>query len=168
MAGGELHLVAPDGTSRSAPITTLRAAGAFFGIECGMPATVYPPATPLDLDSPLPVDATTAASIGAWLALGQDALTRIGASHPDDGPEPPSSCGPSTSTSAPPWARSTSDSPRATTSIPRPYAYVGPWTPKEGPFWNQPFGAARTVAELATVDDVLRFFEEGRSLALPG
>ena len=52
--------------------------------------------------------------------------------------------------------------------IPQPYAYVGPWTPKEGPFWNQPFGAARTAAELATVDDVLSFFEEGRSLALPG
>ena len=24
-----------------------------------------------------------------------------------------------------------------------PYAYVGPWTPREGAFWNVPFGALR-------------------------
>ena len=24
---------------------------------------------------------------------------------------------------------------------PTPYAYVGPWTQRTGPFWNAPFGA---------------------------
>jgi hypothetical protein len=48
-------------------------------------------------------------------------------------------------------------------TIPVPYAYVGPWTvPSGDSFWNQPFGAARTIADLGTADAVLAFFEEGR------
>jgi hypothetical protein len=46
-----------------------------------------------------------------------------------------------------------------------PYAYVGPWTQREGPFWNAPFGAARAAAELPTVTDVHEFFTQGRSQA---
>ena len=45
--------------------------------------------------------------------------------------------------------------------IPEPYAYVGPWTPRTGEFWNTSFGAARPMAELA---DVLEFFRTGRRL----
>ncbi|MEO3813342.1 hypothetical protein ABGB17_30460 [Sphaerisporangium sp. B11E5] len=43
-----------------------------------------------------------------------------------------------------------------------PYAYVGPWQPREGEFWNAPFGAARPLSE---VDDLAAFFAEGRRLA---
>jgi hypothetical protein len=42
-----------------------------------------------------------------------------------------------------------------------PYAYVGPWQPRTGPFWNAPFGAARPLRD---VPDVAGFFAEGRSL----
>jgi len=47
--------------------------------------------------------------------------------------------------------------------LPEPYAYVGPWDAStlSDPFWNEPFGAARTLAEL---HDVNAFFEEGRSI----
>jgi hypothetical protein len=47
--------------------------------------------------------------------------------------------------------------------IPEPYAYVGPWTPRSGSFWNQPFGAARPLTGLA---DVAGFFAEGASRAV--
>src|SRR6478735_3363325 len=47
------------------------------------------------------------------------------------------------------------------TSIELPYAYVGPWTVPSGPFWNQPFGAARPMSEFATPEDIVRFFDEG-------
>ena len=43
-------------------------------------------------------------------------------------------------------------------NLPEPYAYVGPWSPRSGPFWNQPFGAARPLTELV---DVAAFFAEG-------
>ena len=51
--------------------------------------------------------------------------------------------------------------------LPSPYAYVGPWTPRRGAFWNAPFGASRTAAELPDVDAVVAFFREGRAAAAP-
>jgi hypothetical protein len=53
------------------------------------------------------------------------------------------------------------------TYIAEPYAYVGPRTPLTGPFWNYPFGAARTMRELdhGNPDTVLAFFTEGRDRA---
>jgi hypothetical protein len=50
-------------------------------------------------------------------------------------------------------------------SIEVPYAYVGPWTVPSGPFWNQPFGAARPMSELPTPQDIVRFFDEGTRAA---
>jgi hypothetical protein len=48
-----------------------------------------------------------------------------------------------------------------------PYAYVGPWSTREGAFWNASFGATRTLEELGGADaDALRaFFDEGRAAA---
>jgi hypothetical protein len=46
-----------------------------------------------------------------------------------------------------------------------PYAYVGPWQPRTGPFWNAPFGSARPVADLNTVDELVAYFTEGARIA---
>jgi len=46
-----------------------------------------------------------------------------------------------------------------------PYAYVGPWTPRTGDFWNQPFGAAQPLSALGGPDAVAAFFREGARLA---
>ena len=46
-----------------------------------------------------------------------------------------------------------------------PYAYVGPWTPREGDFWNAPFGAFRTWTDLGGAAALLDFFRQGRRLA---
>ncbi|MEV6850641.1 hypothetical protein [Actinoplanes sp. NPDC051411] len=55
-------------------------------------------------------------------------------------------------------------------SVAEPYAYVGPPTPLSGPFWNYPFGAARTMRGLDSGDPdaVVAFFLEGRERALAG
>ncbi len=50
-------------------------------------------------------------------------------------------------------------------SMPEPYAYVGPWTRRAGPFWDQPFGAARPLSAAAGTDAVLAFFREGAERA---
>ncbi|MGK3207916.1 hypothetical protein [Amycolatopsis sp. MEPSY49] len=49
-----------------------------------------------------------------------------------------------------------------------PYAYVGPFTPRHGEFWNAPFGAARPVAELGGGSAIAAFFAEGRALTAEG
>jgi hypothetical protein len=51
--------------------------------------------------------------------------------------------------------------------IAEPYAYVLPGTQEglDDPFWNQPFGAASTLAELGgSAADVVAYFERGRGL----
>lgn len=45
-----------------------------------------------------------------------------------------------------------------------PYAYVGPWTPLTGPFWNAPFGAARPLADLPDLSTLAAWFAEGADL----
>src|SRR5438309_908090 len=76
VVGDELVVVAPDGSRRSAPLTTLGAAAAFAGISPGLTGT-YPPATPADPDTPLKVDATAARLLADWYALGDAALRRF-------------------------------------------------------------------------------------------
>ena len=49
---------------------------------------------------------------------------------------------------------------------PWPYAYVGPWEPHEGGFFNAPFGAARRLSELGDAAAIAAFFVQGRELAL--
>ena len=46
-----------------------------------------------------------------------------------------------------------------------PYAYVGPWTQRQGSFWNVTFGAARPLTELPDAAAIHQFFDEGRRLA---
>ena len=48
---------------------------------------------------------------------------------------------------------------------PLPYAYVGPWAARSGPFWNEPFGAARDLRELGDVSAVTEFLLAGRGRA---
>ncbi len=48
---------------------------------------------------------------------------------------------------------------------PEPYAYVGPWQPREGAFWNAPFGASRAATDLPDATAVVAFFEDGRAAA---
>ncbi len=46
-----------------------------------------------------------------------------------------------------------------------PYAYVGPWQPRSGPFWNVSFGAAHPLTELGGAAAIENFFREGAEAA---
>jgi hypothetical protein len=43
-----------------------------------------------------------------------------------------------------------------------PYAYVGPHQPRQGEFWNAPFGAARPLRELTGAPAIAAFFTASR------
>lgn len=49
---------------------------------------------------------------------------------------------------------------------PTPYAYVGPWRQRTGPFWNAPFGALYPLDPAHDVDEltsqIADFFQRGR------
>ncbi len=44
---------------------------------------------------------------------------------------------------------------------PEPYAYVAPWTPRVGEFWNAPFGAAHPMSKLSD-PELDAFLDYGR------
>src|SRR5436305_13854301 len=76
IVGDARVVVDPDGSRRSAPLTTLGAAASFAGVTPGLRGT-YAPATPEDPDEPLPVDPAAAQVLADWYALGDAALRRF-------------------------------------------------------------------------------------------
>lgn len=146
------------------PITTLRSAGTFVGIEPGMPVDVYPPATLLDLDAGLEVDPDAARALADWLELVSDALGEFAASHRDEGPGDahlwPEHFDLALTMNEVTYGGSPGDA-----QHPEPYLYVGPFRPRTGPFWNEPFGASKPGAEVSSVDDAVAFFVQGHAEA---
>ena len=49
--------------------------------------------------------------------------------------------------------------------IDEPYAYAGPWEPRQGAFWNAGFGAARPLRLLPGTTALFDFFMEARDRA---
>jgi hypothetical protein len=164
---GQLRVSGADGSARTSPITTVRAAGTFFGVTPGMPESVYAATTPLDLDRPLPIDETVARRVAEWLELGGRALTILAERHADASPSQqtlwPEHFDLGLEMAEVNYGVSPGDEPH-----PEPYLYVGPWTPRPGPFWNEPFGASLPADAVGSVGDAVAFFEQGRVLAAGG
>lgn len=73
---GDLVVMRGTDTTTS-PITTVAAAAASVGITPGAPTEVYTPATPLEPDAPLVIDASAADALAAWFALGETTLEAL-------------------------------------------------------------------------------------------
>jgi hypothetical protein len=157
------ELVVWDGPAeRVESISTLRAAAAFVGVEPGAPADVYRPVTPLELDRALVIDAEAAQLIAAWFALGNEALESLRRRWPDEEPAEvqlwPEHFDLATTISEVNYGASPGDAEHT-----EPYLYVGPWTVPSGSFWNEPFGASRTQAQIPDLAAAEAFFLEGRA-----
>ena len=83
-----------DAGERRAPVTTLRAAGDFFGVAVGAPP-LWTPTTSVDPDAPLDLDGDAVGALAVWFNLVGGALGVA----PRPTPRRPS--GPSTSISPP-------------------------------------------------------------------
>ena len=161
-------VVRAGGQERRAPITTLRDAGELAGVEPGAPSNVYKPATPCDLDAPLPVDADAARRLADWYALGDAALRRLQVEIADDQPSDltmwPEHFDVAIRAGEVNYGASPGDA-----QVPEPYLYVGPTgldlAATGDSFWNQPFGATVTWEDVGSVEDAVEFFRQGRQHA---
>jgi len=146
------------------PVTTLRSAGTLVGIEPGLPAGTYSPTTPLDLDAGLEVDPVAADAIAAWFELVFDGLGEFAGRHGDEVPTDitlwPEHFDLAMSLGDVNYGGSPGDD-----GHPEPYLYVGPWTARKGPFWNEPFGASRGGGAVTDVAGAVAFFAEGHERA---
>jgi hypothetical protein len=162
------RVVAVDGHlrdgERSTPITTLGDAGRFLDTPVAAPADVYPPTTDGDPDRPLGVEPEAAHVVGRWFALGARLLDGVTA-RAAAGDEP---------TEAQLWPEHFDlalsigpDGARANVGVSpgdgdhaEPYVYVGPWEPRTGGIWNEPWGASLSYAAVRAGADPLAFVLE--------
>jgi hypothetical protein len=151
--GGEL--VGPD---RRVPLTgTVADIGAAAGVEPG-PPSIYSDHADLADGAQLAVDPDAAAALADWFARGDAGLRAFA---PDEEPVLwPEHFDLGIQLDEVNYGISPGDA-----GHPRPYAYVGPWKLRTGPFWNAPFGALRAADELPDTAAVLAFFSEGRAAA---
>lgn len=128
------------------------------GLDPGAPVGVYSDTTGTSVDDPVRIDADAAALLADWFALGDSALRCLA---PDVTPVLwPEHFDLSSTVDEVNFGVSPGDS-----AHPGPYAYVGPWTPRTGEFWNVSFGALRPQDKVNNTADLLAFFEEGRARA---
>jgi hypothetical protein len=137
---------------------TYREVAVQAGFEPEVPAEVYKDTTGVDSDDLIRVDAEAAAVIADWFAFGNSALRCLA-------PDATAVLWPehfdlSNTLNEVNYGVSPGDD-----AHPGPYAYVGPWTPRRGEFWNAPFGALLPREEVSVEADLLAFFEEGRARA---
>jgi len=160
-----LDLVVVDvgaGTERRAPLRTVGEAAAFAGVEPGAPSDVYTPATPLEPDAPLDLDAEAAGLVHDWFWRSGAALAAWAEERAADGPgEPqlwPEHFDLALTVAEVNYGGSPGDDAHA-----GPYAYVGPWdrSGRAGEYWNEPFGASRPGRDLRDPAAILAFFREG-------
>lgn len=137
---------------------TYRDLAAAAGVEAGPPIGLYADTSGTDPDAVAVVDPAAAETLAAWFAAGDAALRALA-----PGVEPviwPEHFDLGISLDEVNYGVSPGDA-----THPRPYAYVGPWTPREGPFWNADFGAVREADALPDAGAIGAFFAEGRRLA---
>jgi hypothetical protein len=153
VAGGS---VVAEGVAGGAPVPmdgrSCAELAATLGLDAGAPAGLYAGGSGVAPDERLDVDAAAAAALAAALARGEEALRRLA---PDIVPVLwPEHFDLGIAVDEVNYGVSLGDG-----YCPEPYAYVGPWRPRAGAFWNAPFGAARPLRELT--GDLLDFLAEG-------
>ncbi|MGW5228425.1 hypothetical protein ACWEP5_26220 [Nocardia niigatensis] len=138
--------------------TTYADLAAHAGIDAGAPADLYADSSGCILTDPIQVDFDHAHTVARAFDWGNRALRRL---EPAETPVLwPEHFDLAITADRINYGVSPGDS-----HIPAPYAYVGPREQPTGPFWNESFGAARTLTSLGDANAVYEFFVEGRDRA---
>jgi hypothetical protein len=143
--------------------TALRGAGRAAGLDAGAPADLYAAGSGALPEGPgRRWTSEGGAELAGWLATGEAALRTLA---PDQTPVLwPEHFDLAITVNEVNYGISPGDA-----FLAEPYAYVGPWSlgegwsPREGGFWNAPFGAVRRAGDLADAGEVAAFFAAGRA-----
>jgi hypothetical protein len=168
-------LVIRDGVLVTHPVTTVAAAAAAVAIVPGAPVDVYTPTTRLEPVAPLHVDDASARFLGDWFGFGASVLEELRVKAPvaetparvqlwpehfdlsfDFGDEAAGT-------------RATYGASPGDAAHELPYVYVSPWSPQDGPFWNEGSYASLSLDAFVDADAAgqrsraLEFFAQCRA-----
>jgi hypothetical protein len=158
LAGTEV-VARPAGTTVSLH-GSVQAMAAGLGVTSGAPAGLYGEHADLGPDDELVVDAAAVAVVLDALTAGASALGDLAGGTSETPVLWPEHFDVGIALDEVNYGVSPGDA-----AHDLPYAYVGPWTPGEGDFWNESFGASRPVADLGDAAGILEFFREGQARA---
>ncbi len=137
---------------------TLAEVGAAVGVTAGVPVDLYTDHAELGPDEPVAVSADAATVVLEWFAVGAAALVTFA---PEETPVLwPEHFDLAVTVDGVNYGVSPGDGFSAT-----PYAYVGPHSPVDDPFFDAPFGAVRTWDQVPDAASLAAFFTEGRQHA---
>ena len=160
------RLVVLDGdTERWEQLSSPAAAAALADTPLGAPTEAFTPTTSLHAEEPLLIDAAAASTIADWFELVEVALEELRRRHSDLAPTLvqlwPEHFDLACAMSEVNVGGSPGDA-----AHDEPYLYVAPWTPPDGPAWNEPWGMSLPAGEVADPTDAVEFFESGLRAAL--
>jgi len=142
------------------PLTTADELAAFATTELGAPTGSFEPETSLDAFAPLEVDAEAAQALARWFDLVNQALEDVRRRHAAEEPTLvqlwPEHFDVACTISEVNLGGSPGDA-----DHPEPYLYVGPWTQRTGPFWNESWGASESWRDVPDVPAAVAFLEDG-------
>lgn len=151
-------ITGPGGGASLLGATSLLAVGAATGVGAGIPVDLYGDHAELGADDRLSVDTDSATALLEWLSVGAAGLMTFA---PDEQPVLwPEHFDLAITLDEVNYGVSPGDGFSAA-----PYAYVGPHTPVDDPFFDVPFGAARTWDQVPDAQSLVAFFSEGRDKA---
>jgi hypothetical protein len=134
---------------------------AMLGVVAGKPEDLYKDGSGVDADEVLEADAEVARYLAECFVRGDTALRRFAPQVPDEQRVLwPEHFDVGITVDEINYGVSPGDG-----YLREPYAYVGPWQPRHGEFWNAPFGATRLVRDLPDAASMVEFFVEGRARA---
>lgn len=162
------RLVVLDGdTERWEELSSPLAAATFANSQLGAPTDAFTPDTALAADEPLDIDAAAASMLAGWFELVEAALEEVRRRHSDLEPTIaqlwPEHFDLAFSMSEINFGGSPGDA-----AHDEPYLYVGPWSPLEGPLWNEPWGMSLGASAVGSSADAVDFLESGLRAALVG
>ncbi|MDQ1427980.1 MAG: hypothetical protein QOK39_1456 [Acidimicrobiaceae bacterium] len=172
--GTDLVAESANGTRRT-PLTSLATAFAFSGVASGTTTGVFTPTTTRAADELFNLDPEAAHGLAEWVGFCFSVLEQLRTEMPEADrlqlwPEhfdAGLSGGNEASGAKANYGGSPGDEGHSL-----PYLYVGPWTPRSGGFWNEPFGASVGYGEIVAAADqrgaALDFFRRGRDLLAGG
>jgi hypothetical protein len=151
-------LSGPGGQASLLDTTSPMALGAAVGVQAGAPVGVYTDTSGVAPDEALAVDADVATALLDWFSVGAAGLLLHA---PDERAVLwPEHFDLAVTVDGVTYGISPGDGFSA-----QPYAYVGPHAPVDDPFFDVPFGALRTWAQVPDAASVAAFFAEGRDRA---
>ena len=149
------------------PVTTLRAAAQFLGIELLADPGVGRDLPPFRPDDELAIDPAAAEALAGWYRFGHGVLAAINAPDVSEAQLWPEHFDLAAVVTVASGARANVGFSPGDGYSAAPYVYVGPFSLDgiAGPYWNAPFGATLSYADVAAAGDpaeaVQAFIAEG-------